>query len=73
MAGSIIYSLKKGWFGLKENVSKCHPKSADSHTSASDIRVKSKYKEALAGFRLLSGKFFHFAEQTELPEMFASD
>lgn len=73
MAGSVIYSLKKGWFGLKENVCKCHPKSADSHTSASDVGVKSKYKAALAGFSLLSGKFFHFAEQTKLPEMFASD
>lgn len=73
MAGPIIYSLKKGWFGLKGNVCKCHPKSADSHTSASDIGGKSKYKEALAGFRLLSEKFFNFAEQTKLPETFASD
>lgn len=73
--GPIIYPLRKGWFGLKKNVCKCHPKPADSYGTAAGSRVTTKHNEALpAAFRQrILGKIFHFAEKTEPPETFASD
>lgn len=53
MMGLVIYPVtKKGWFDLKKNICKCHPKSGDSSSSPADSRVKPMRSGALlAGFR----------------------